>query len=183
MNISWVISENFKNNSVDLGQLKEIGSIWGSWKTWKTWSTDNVLCHDKNKAHDLIKRAFQAVCNLYIHKKHYASLERPPGISLYDGEFPEEFDQIEDIIAMHLVASQNDIVLLLGFDLSYLELDDKFENHKRNNYLSAFKSAVAMYPDTQYVVLDHDKKIVSQIFDLENITCDTYENVLQLLNQ
>jgi len=181
MRVCWVIADTFDDPLIEPTRLANIGSTWGSWRTWRAWNTDNVLCNDANKAQDLIKRAFQAVCNLYIPKKAYVELQRPVGIKLYEGEFPTEFDAVEDIVAMHLVSSSSDLVLLLGFDLTEPDTSDAYEKHKRKNYLAAFAAAVRMYPETQWVVLDHPDQFANNLSDLENITCDTYENVLQLL--
>ena len=180
MRVSWIIADAFNNPTVEPDTLKNIGSTWGSWRTWRAWSTDNVICYDLAKAKDLIHRAFQAVCNLYVQKKDYAELGRPVGVNLFAGEFPAEFDGVEEIVAMHLIAEQNDLVLLLGYDLNEPCLTDKFEIHKRKNYIAAFVAAVKMYPTTQWVVLDHSI-LPDSLKDLENITCDSYENVLKLL--
>jgi len=180
MRISWIISDDFSDPTVEPATLNDIGSTWGSWRTWRAWNTDNVICYDLGKAKELIQRAFQAVCNLYVQKSGYAELGRPVGVNLFEGEFPAEFDHVEEIIAMHLIANNNDLVLLLGYDLSAPVINDKFELHKRRNYIAAFTAAVKMYPNTQWVLLDHSE-LSNDLQELDNITCDTYENVLQLL--
>lgn len=182
MEISWVIADDFDNHALDSKVLSNIGSTWGSYRTWRAWNTDNVICYDKTKSKDLVTRAFQAVCNLYIPQSVYADAGRPAGVKLFDGEFPAEFDHIEEIIAMHLIAENNDIVLLLGYDLTDSETEDSYEKHKRKNYLAAFTAAVKMYNNTQWVVLDHRNSLADSIENLENLTCDTFENVLELLS-
>lgn len=181
MRISWIIADDFVDPTVEPATLKDIGSVWGSWKTWRAWNTDNVVCYDVSKAKDLIKRAFQAVCNLYVPKKAYVELGRPSSVGLFEGEFPAEFDHTEEIISMHLIAENNDLVLLLGYNLTAPQTEDIYEKHKRKNYISAFAGAVKMYPDTQWVILDHDGDLADSLLEFENITCDTYDNVLQLL--
>jgi len=181
MRVSWIIADSFSDPAVDPETLADIGSTWGSWRTWRAWRTHNVLCYDGAKARDLITRAFQAVCNLYISQTAYNEVGRPAGVKLFNGEFPAEFDSIEEIIGMHLIAEQNDLVLLLGYDLSEPDTSDAYEKHKRKNYLAAFAAAVRMYPDTQWVLLDHSDNLPENVSDLENITCDTYKNVLELL--
>lgn len=181
MQVSWIISDTFSDPTVEPETLKQIGGIWGSWRTWRAWRTDNVVCYDTSKAKELIKRAFQAVCNLYVPKSAYVELGRPSSVGLFEGDFPAEFDNTEEIIAMHLIAEQNDLVLLLGYNLCNPVIEDVYEKHKRKNYLAAFASAVKMYPDTQWVVLDHSGDLADNLTELENITCDTYDNVLQLL--
>ena len=181
MKISIIIADNFDHPDIDPDVLSNIGSTWGSWRTWRTWSTDNVICYDKVKAKELVTRAFQAVCNLYVLETVYAEIERPTGVKLFAGEFPEEFDNIEEVIAMHLVADSADIVLLLGYDLTDPTTDDAYEKHKRNNYLAAFSSVVRMHPNTQWVILDHSDNLPDNFGDCENISCDTLSNVLNLL--
>lgn len=180
MQISWIIADSFNDPTVDPEKLKDIGTIWGGWKTWRAWNTDNVICFNIEKARDLITRAFQAVCNLYIQESAFTLLNRPPGVNLYAGDFPAEFDNEEEIVAMHLIADNSDLVLLLGYDLQLPDSSDKFLMHKRRNYNSAFVAAVKMYPDTQWVLLDHPE-LPEDLKNLENLTCDTFENVLELL--
>ena len=97
MQVSWVISSEYKDDKATPEQLKAIGNTWGSWKTWRSYSTTNVLCTNDEKARDLIKRAFHSVCNFYIPQKSYAALGRPPGVQVFDGQFPGDFDNQEDI--------------------------------------------------------------------------------------
>lgn len=179
MQVSWIIADSFNDPTVDPETLKNIGSIWGSWRTWRAWKTDNILCTDTKKARDLVTRAFQAVCNLYIQEKDYTMLGSPKGVKLFNGEFPAEFDRTEEIIAMHLLAEQNDLVLLLGYNLDIPDTSDKLLIHQSKNYRAAFNAAVKMYPDTQWVLLDY--KLPDDYEKLNNLTCDTFENVLQLL--
>jgi len=181
MQVSCILANGFDRTDIDPKILKDIGSLWGSRSTWRQWSTDNVVCYDTRTAKDLIKRAFQAVCNFYVPKKSFAELERPAGVKLFDGEFPSEFDNVEEIISMHLVSENSDLVLLFGFDLTEPTTTDKLEKHKRMNYLSAFGAAVNMHTDTQWVLLDHEGDIPKNFLEFENLTVDTYENVITLL--
>ena len=181
MQVSWVIADNFNDHTVDPEKLKDIGAIWGSWKTWRAWNTDNVICFNIEKARDLVTRAFHAVCNLYVQESAFALLDRPNGVNIYAGTFPAEFDNEEEIVAMHLLADNADIVLLLGYNLNLPDSDDKYLMHKRKNYNAAFSAAVKMYPDTQWVLLDHSE-LDDNLKNLENLTCDTLENVLELLS-
>lgn len=180
MRVSWVVSENFASTHITPEQLKNIGSVWGSWRTWRAWHTDNVLCDDASKAQELIQRAFHSVCNFYTANKNYAQLGRPPGVNLYEGNFPGTLDRPEEIIAMHLVAEQNDLVLLLGFDLTDKVFDDKLENHKQLNYINAFRATINTYPETQWVLIDHPEPITKKI-TLSNLTQDSFDSVMSLL--
>ena len=165
MEISWVLSEDYNDPIVKSEQLKDIGSTWGSWKTWRSWSTDNVLCADNTKAQDLIKRAFHSVCNFYIPQKSYIFLNRPTGVKVFEGDFPDDFTKQEDVIAIHL-CSQSELVLC------------KF---LAKSYETAIRAVIKNNPNTQFVFIDHPGELDKSLKDLENISCDTYENVLQLL--
>jgi len=180
MRLCWIISEDFASTHITADQIKDIAPSWGSWRTWRAWNTDNVLCHDAVKAHELIQRTFHLVCNFYTANKNYAILERPSKVNLYEGDFPVALDRPEEIIAMHLVANQNDLVLLLGFDLSEKTNDDRFENHKRLNYINAFRAALNSHVNTQWVLIDHPGEVTKKI-TLPNLSKDSFDSVLKQL--
>jgi hypothetical protein len=183
MRVSWVFASGYQiDPGLDIEKFKLVGPTWGSWKTWRSCSTDNVVCHDLSKAQDLIKRAFQAVCNFYVPRAHYQDLSRPIGIKLYDGEFAREIIDLEDVISMHLAADSSDIVLLAGFDFSQRErLPDRLENHRINNYHNLIRGVISQRDLVQWVAVDHPKKFDDLYQNLTNLTCDTMENALQLL--
>ena len=111
MQVNWVFADGHQlDPAIDIEKLKSIGPTWGSWRTWRSCGTDNVICHDRSKAEELLTRSFQTSCNFYIPKKYYQELNRPAGVKLYEGDFTQELDHIEDIIALHLIASTSDIV-------------------------------------------------------------------------
>jgi hypothetical protein len=180
MEISWVLSEDYNDPIVKSEQLKDIGSTWGSWKTWRSWSTDNVLCADNTKAQDLIKRAFHSVCNFYIPQKSYIILNRPTGVKVFEGDFPDDFTKQEDVIAIHL-CSQSELVLCMGFDLQEVIETDPKAKFLAKSYETAIRAVIKNNPNTQFVFIDHPGELDKSLKDLENISCDTYENVLQLL--
>lgn len=176
MRINWVFAESYKLGSkAEINQIKGIGPTWGSWKTFKGCSTDNIVCHDSKKSRELIAKAMQAVCNFYIPKKYYADLGNPIGVKLYEGEFPESVKHAEDIVSMHLAASQSDIVLLAGFDFGKAEKEDQ------KPYLGMARSVINSDPNVQWVLVDHPKDLDPAFQSLPNLTCDSFENVLKLL--
>ena len=182
MRISWVIAGDYQlDPTVSVEQMKNIGPMWGSWRTWRGCGTDNVICHEQKKARELLDRAFQAVCNFYIPRSLYESLSRPVGIRLYDGDFNQELDGIEDIVAMHLASADSDIVLMLGFGWSLPQnVEDRFERHKITNRHGLKRSAIAGRDQIQWVAIDCidlDKSYQN----LPNLTCDSLQNALNLL--
>jgi len=183
MRVNWCIADTYQfDPAIDLDRVKSVGPIWGSWKTWRGCGTDNVICHDTTKARELIRRAFQAVCNFYVPKKNYQDLGRPMGLRLYDGDFSHDVDHAENIICLHLAASVSDIILMMGYDLSQIpDLEDRFEKHKLHNYHGMISSTIKNNPLVQWVLVDHPDKLALPYQDLPNLTCDTMENALQLL--
>ena len=180
MEVSWVLSADYADPIVKSETIKNIGSTWGSWKTWRSWSTDNVLCADDKKAQDLIERAFHSVCNFYIPKESYTLLNRPAGVKVFDGNFPDDFPKQEDVIAMHLCSS-SELVLCLGFNLQEVTTTDPKSKFLSKSYQAAVRSLIKNNPNTQFVFIDHPGELDKSFENLENISCDTYENVLQLL--
>lgn len=185
MNINWVLADNVLiDPTMDLTKMKDAGSFWGSWRTWRAYNTDNVVCHDTKKANELIKRAFHATCNFYIPNAIYTTLDRPKGVRLYEGDFlGHDVDNKDELVAINLAATVSDIVLLLGFDWSPKEPNPvQLEEIKARNYRGLVLQAIKSKPDVQWVVVDHPGDLPNELTDLGNISTDTLDNVLKLLN-
>lgn len=180
--ISWAVASDYRlDPAVDIEQIKSVGPVWGSWQTWRGCNTDNVICHQQQKSRELLDRAFQAVCNFYVPRSLYEPLGRPVGVRFYDGDFDQELDNIEDIVALHLAAAASEIVLMLGFDFVLPEtVADRFEGHKLTNRHGLMRGAMANRPLVQWVAVDCDN-LDKSYQTLPNLTCDTMPNVLQLL--
>lgn len=183
MRINWVLADAFSlDPTADLEQLKNIGSTWGSWRTWRSCQTDNVICNDKSKATDLIMRDFQKTCNLYVPESIYQELNRPSNVRLFQGEFKEDIAGQDEIIAMHLAASQSDIVLLAGFDWRPKDRDpDPLANHLKRVYRLLVKQVIRDNPSVQWVILDHAADIMPELDGLENLVGDSLANVFDTL--
>jgi hypothetical protein len=182
MNISWVLADSAVLDPIqDLADLKRIGAFWGSWRTWRAWQTDNVICHDMSKSADLLKRNFQANCNFYIPNSVYSSLDRPLDVKLYEGAFVHDVDRQEEIVALHLAASTNDIVLLLGFDLTELKADsDRLRSHRAHHHRNLLRQAIKDHDHVQWVIVDHPDKLDPNLVNLPNVVTDTLATVLTL---
>jgi len=183
MNIGWVLADaTVLDPTQDLVQLKNIGSFWGSWRTWRACSTDNVICHDMKQADALLTRQFQKQCNFYIPNNNYAALNRPDGVKLYEGKFVHDIDRQEEIVAMHLAAGYNNIVLLVGFDISdQVKNPDKLAENRIQHYRNLFKQVIINNPNTQWVLVDHPGKIGKTFALLDNLTKDSMSNVIHML--
>jgi hypothetical protein len=182
MNINWVLANSAQiDPMVEVSKLKELGSFWGGWRTWRACQTDNVICNDQIKCDELLKRNFHRSCNFYIPNSVYLNLGRPEGVKLYEGMFVHEVDNQEDIISMHLAASNSDIVLLLGFDFSdQSRFEDKLIEHRAHNYRSLTKQVIVNNQNTQWVVLDHPAEFRKDLQTLPNLGRDNLINILQV---
>jgi hypothetical protein len=182
MNISWVLADSVElDPTQNIDALKKIGSFWGSWKTWRAYQTDNVICHNLDKAKDLIKRNFQTHCNFYIPNSVYVALERPAGVRLYAGDFVHDVINQEEIVALHLAATTSDIVLLLGWDLTELPKEnDKLKANQMHHHRNLINQAFKDYNQIQWVVVDHPNKLDRALTSLDNVVTDTMSAVLAL---
>ena len=113
-------------------------------------------CSDVGRARDLLQREFQKRCNFYVPEDAYVDLERPAGVKLFGGKFTFEIDRPDELIAMNLAASQNDIILLLGFDWQPKpKRADRLEEHRAQNYRTGVAHAIKDNPETQWVLVNH----------------------------
>jgi len=183
MNINWVLADDaVLDPAIDIGQLKDIGSLWGSWRGWRAYQTDNIICNDQRKAHELLQRQFNTLCNFYTSQDIYILLDRPEKVRIYEGKFVHDVDRQDEIIALHLAASLSDIVLLLGFDWAPQPKNpDKLQEHRNANYRGLVKHVVQDNPDIQWVLVDHAPDLMPDLAHLENLTIDTLPNVIELL--
>lgn len=184
MQVTWVARSGYTwPDSTTPDQAKSIGPIWSSWHAWRACHSDNVVCDDIGQARALLQRAFQAVCNFYLPRRFYQQLERPSGVRWYDGEYQQQTECIEEIIAMHLASSQSDLVLLLGFDFATRETTgDAMADHRMRNQMGLMRQVIASASDTQWVALDHDAAFDPAFTALDNLSQDRLNIVFEQLS-
>jgi len=184
MRVNWVAADaTIIPPDIDVSALKDIASIWGSWRTWRGCGTDNVVCNDIGKARELLKRKMNELCNMYIPDSIYVELDRPKAVRMYGGQFTFEIDNQDELIAIQLVSTQSDIVLLLGFDWTDKPVStDRLAAHKATNYRRFVIDAIRNNPDIQWVLVDHDGDLMPELASFENLSQDTLENVMLLLS-
>lgn len=183
MRVSWVLSEEIPSGSLDMEIVKAVCPSWGSWKTWKEHKTDNCICSHVGEAGNLIKRAFHAVCTLYIPQDAYARLGNPLGVKLFDGTFASKtVCNKDDIVALNLATPNNDIVLMSGFNFKPLYSSDKEEERvAREEYYFNVRALIKAHSTTQFVLVDYDGELASWAKELDNVTIDTIDSVKSLL--
>ena len=180
MRISWVFANSYQlDPGVDIEKIKSIGPTWGS---WQSSSTDNIICHNLLKSKEFIQKSLHTQCNFFVPKDVFDSLGKPASVKVYDGKFDVDVFGIEDIVAMHLVSTLSDVVLMVGYQISKIKDSGNHQSTKRLlNYHGLLRSAIVNYSKTQWVVVDHPQPFDPAYQNLSNLTCDTMENVLQLL--
>jgi hypothetical protein len=181
MKMSWVLADATELDPVyDIASLKKLGAFWGSWRTWRAYQTDHVICHDQQKAAELLRRNFQARCNFYLPSAMHVNLDRPEGVTLYAGEFVHDCTRQEEIVALHLAATTSDIVLLLGWDLTQLVVDeDRFAGHQAQHHRNLVTQALRDYDQVQWVVVDHPGELAPNLAKLDNVIVDTMDSVMK----
>lgn len=185
MNIKWVLADNLVlDPTIDIARMKQCGTFWGSWKTWRAYNTDNVVCHDKEKAKDLISRDFHKTCNFYIPNSVYQSLDKPSRVLLYEGDFMgHKVSNPDELVSMNLAASTADVLLLAGFDWSEQEQDpDPDRELCAKNYRGLVLQAIKSYPDVQWILVDHSKELRPELLEFSNLDRDSYDAVFRILN-
>lgn len=168
MNIAWVIAEKYLlPPKIPTSALNDAAPIWASWRLWRTYNIDNTVCYQDTDVEQVIDQGYHEVSNLYISETAWQKLQKPTGVKCFGGSFPKSIAQSEDVIAVHLAAAQNDLILLLGFDLA-------------DAYSIFYTGLIENTPDKQWVIVDNT--VPKNFSSLSNLTCDKLQNVLQLLN-
>jgi hypothetical protein len=83
---------------------------------------------------------------------------------------------------MFLASSQSDIVLLVGFDLTQPEAQDKIQEVKVRNHKGLFVQAIKSQPNVQWILVDHPEAVWKELAELPNFGRDSFDNVIALLN-
>lgn len=178
MNINWVVADRTElDPAVDIDGLKSIGSIWGGWRTWRGCQTDNVVCNNAVQAEKLIEQKFYTRCNFYVPNSVYVSLDMPAQINAYEGNLNYDIVNPDELVAMYLAATVSDIVLLLGFDWTNINSDQK-----EVDYRGLVAATISNNSETQWVLLDQNGPVRTELTKLPNFTQDTLANVLKMFS-
>lgn len=182
MKVSWVLSQTIHHDFADPTVIRSIGPAWGSWQTWKSYKTDNTICTDLSEAKALMQRAFHAVTNFYVPRDFYAELGRPIGLKMFDGQFkgPAHKNK-DDVVALNLTAQTSDIVLMLGFNMPPVNTTDKIEKAIEEAYQLNVRAVIRDNPTVQFVLVNYEHDLAPVFKELENVTQDTLESVVDLL--
>jgi hypothetical protein len=110
-------------------------------------------------------------------------LDQPQSVRLYEGKFPDDIEQADEIVALHLAAGLSDIVLLLGFDWSERpKSEDRLQEHKAHVYRTLVNGVIRSNPGVQFVAVDHPEEFRKDLAQFENLTRDSMSTALSLLD-
>jgi hypothetical protein len=181
LRITAIVGSGLSPDTPWVSLIKNKVPVWSALTQWYTWQADNIVINSFAEATSALTRQLQTKSNLYLPESLYVDLSRPYGVHLYGGSYVEEVDNAEQIIAMHLTGATNDIILLLGFDLSEYDITDKYQSHKRKKYINYFLTVIAMHPNTQWVCVNHNGPLDSRLTSASNLLLDSSDNVLCML--
>jgi len=184
MEYCWLVQSDFRpNDTISVDQMKQQATVWGSWKTHRQCETDNCVVEDFKDATTLLKRKFNHETNLWTHKENFVPLDRPDALSLHQIGIEDDLNDRDDLVAMALCGARYDIVIALGFNLSFnTQLTDKLEIHEHKRYLSAISNIIKGFPNTQFVFIDLPENHADTFNSLENFSYDNIENTLELVS-
>lgn len=174
MNIAWVLAEHaVLLSSVTGNSLNTAAPIWSSWRHVRGYQVDNAVCYNALMAQRLIDQGWHQLCNLYVPD---AVIQKNPAsrVSAFGGSFDLNIPSQDDIVCAHLAAAQSNVVLLLGFDLDR-------STPENQTYVDLIYAVMDSYPKVQWVMIDPEGKPEPRFFELTNFTCDSIQNVLNLL--
>lgn len=175
MNISWVLAEYaILPANISAQTLNSVAPVWSSWRNVRGYQVDNAVCYDTQTAQQLINHDWHQLCNLYVPTELQQQIEKSPVYS-FGGTFDLDLTSKDDIVCLHLAASQNQVVLLLGFDFTVSN------NPAQITYLDLIYSTINLYPDVQWVLVNQSDNLYNKFKQLTNLTCDSIHNVLNLL--
>jgi len=181
MKIAWLLSEQL-TSTIDVEKLKDSAPTWGSCKIFNKYLVDNVICNDIKTIKKLTDRQVQKQTNLFVPADIISQLGNPPNLKGYQGEFADpNINFKDDIVALNVVSSMYDIILLVGFKFTKPKSTDKLKQHKQLAYLHNIKTIVETNEDKQFVLVNYKGKLSKDFDSIDNLTRDSLGNVLELV--
>jgi hypothetical protein len=180
--IGWVLSEQIGKKVANIDILKDVAPTWGSCSIYDSYNVDNIICNDIKQAERLIQHNIQNGVNFYMPQDNFSTLGNPPNVKTFQGAFSDEnINFKDDIVAMNVVTSTYDIILLLGFKFTKPKPKDiKLTQHTQLAYLHNMKTIIESNEDKQFVLVNYKGKLSKDFDDIENLSRDSLTNVLEL---
>jgi hypothetical protein len=184
MRINWALSHVFVTcDDLDWQRIQNCAPTWsGAGK--KAITAQNTICSDPATCLQLLKSAAYTRTNIYVPHDFWQAQGQPAVARVFQGTPYPNIANVDDIIALHLAAAHSDIVLMLGFDfcLKPGAIDAKTAKVMQD-YHGLLRSLIVNSPETQFVAIDQPEILSPSYQDIANLTCDTLQAVLTLMEQ
>ena len=183
MKIGWALSEQIGKKVADIDVLKDTAPTWGSCSIYNNYTVDNIICNDIKQAERLIQHGTQNEVNFYMPQEDCSTLGNPANIKTFQGAFDDpNINFKDDIVAMNVVTSMYDIILLLGFKFTKPKAKaEQLDKHKQLAYLHNVKTIIKENEDKQFVLVNYKGKLSADFDSIENLSRDSLANVLELV--
>lgn len=183
MRFNWVLSHNFYTcNDQDWQRIQNCAPTWSALDDQRPLSVQNCVASDASVCLTAIKSEYYRTANLYVPYDFWSAHGRPSVVQVFQTTHYPKIQHLDDIVALHLAAANSDIVLLLGFDfeLRVGPVDTRTAKHLQE-YHGLLRSCLVNNPLTQFVAVDHGPDFDTAYKNIANLTCDTLQAVLTLL--
>lgn len=184
MRFNWVLAHRFLTCDLqDWQRIQDCAPTWSSTIPRKI-TAQNSVCSNAAECQQLLKSAAYQHTNLYVPHDFWLEHGQPTVVRVFQATPYPNIKDVDDIIALHLAAAHSDIVLMLGFDLCLNTgpVDAKTAKTMRD-YHGLLRSLIVNSPEAQFVAIDQPQMLSPSYQGIANLTCDTLQAVLTLMEQ
>jgi hypothetical protein len=181
---NWVLSQAFSAcEDQDWQRIQNCAPTW-SGAGPRQITAQNSICSNAAACLQLLKSAAYQRTNLYVPHDFWLEHGQPTVVRVFQATPYPNITDVDDIIALHLAAAHSDIVLMLGFDLCLNTgpIDGKTAKIMQD-YHGLLRSLIVNTPETQFVAIDQPQILSASYQGIANLTCDTLQAVLTLMEQ
>lgn len=184
MRFNWVLARGFATcDKHDWQRIQNSAPTWASTSPRKI-TAQNSICSNAAECLQLLKSAAYQRTNLYVPHDFWQEHGQPTVVRVFQATPYPNITDVDDIIALHLAAANSDIVLMLGFDLvlNTGPMDAKTAKILQD-YHGLLRSLIVNTPETQFVAINQAQMLSPAYQGITNLTCDTLQAVLTLMEQ
>lgn len=184
MRFNWVLSREFSTcEDQDWQRIQNCAPTW-SGSGPRQITAQNTICSNAAGCLQLLKSAAYQRTNLYVPHDFWQEQGQPAVVRVFQATPYPNIPDVDDIVALHLAAAHSDIVLMLGFDLCLkIGTIDAKTAKTLQEYHGLLRSLIVNTPETQFVAIDQPQILAPSYQGIPNLTCDTLQAVLTLMEQ
>lgn len=185
MRFNWVLASQYTHcDDIDWQRIQNCAPTWAALDSKRKLSAQNSVCSSGTACLAALESAAFNSTNLYVPHDFWQQQGRPGNVRAFQGTPYPNIAGVDDIIALHLAAAHSDIVLMLGFDFCLNTGPvDRRTAKSLQEYHGLLRSLIVNTPETQFVAIDQGQQLASPYQNIANLTCDTLQAVLTLMEQ